>query len=96
MNKKYTFRAKAGRDDLIIEWLDSIGESDKSYYIREALRGYLTSITPQDSSPSKLPSSGNHVKKMSIKEEQKTIAKTEDKLESSTTDLASNLRSWID
>ena len=48
---KYGFRAKAGRDDLIIDWLESMTKSDKSYYIREALRDYLTNSSPQGSQP---------------------------------------------
>ena len=43
MKMNVGFRLKAGRDDLIIKWLESIGEYDRSYYIREALRSYLLS-----------------------------------------------------
>jgi len=52
MDKDYQvgFRLKYGRDSQIIEWLESCGEMDKSYYIREALRYYLNAHMPQASS----------------------------------------------
>ena len=47
---RVAFRLKPGRDDIIIDWLISLGDNDKSYHIREALRSYLlASGAPQPS-----------------------------------------------
>jgi len=47
---RVAFRLKPGRDDMIIDWLNSLGDNDKSYHIREALRSYLlASGAPQPS-----------------------------------------------
>ncbi len=35
------FRLKVGRDDEIICWINRLGEYDRSYHIREVLRGYI-------------------------------------------------------
>ncbi len=32
------FRLKPGRDDDLIRWVESLGNGDQSYYIRESLR----------------------------------------------------------
>ena len=90
---KYSFRAKVGRDDLIIEWLENV-TGDRSYYIREALRDYLTSVIPQSNPSTRLPSSSNSVKKVNIEEKQKPNVEVEP--ENNNTDLANNIRSWID
>ena len=37
------FRLKPGRDDDLINWFESLGDGDKSYYIRETLRKNLNS-----------------------------------------------------
>ncbi len=37
------FRLKPGRDNDLIEWLESLGTGDKSYFIRESLRRDLNS-----------------------------------------------------
>lgn len=92
-NDKHSFRVKAGRDDLIIEWLDSIGERDRSYYIREALRDYLTTVTPLSNPSTRLPASSKSVKKKSVKEGLKSNVEVEP--ENNNTDLASKIRSWI-
>lgn len=42
MKMNIGFRLKPGRDDVIIKWLEGLGENDRSYYIREALRNYLS------------------------------------------------------
>ncbi len=44
---KVSFRLKPGRDDAIIDWLESLGEHDRSYYVREGLRDYLNGKSPQ-------------------------------------------------
>lgn len=35
------FRLKEGRDDAIINWIENLGEYDRSYSIRKALKTYL-------------------------------------------------------
>jgi len=37
------FRLKPGRDDDLINWYESLGDGDRSYYIRETLRKNLNS-----------------------------------------------------
>lgn len=65
---KYSFRAKPGRDKVIIDWLESVGERDRSYYIREALRSYLTGSAFQASpSPSITPNHINNVDNDAVK-----------------------------
>lgn len=44
------FRLKTDRDDEIIEWLESIGDRDRSYKIREALKTYLNGAS-SDTTP---------------------------------------------
>ena len=39
------FRLKEGRDDELIQWLQSLGERDRSYNIREAMKAYLNGGT---------------------------------------------------
>ena len=46
-NMRISVRLKAGRDDEIIKWLENVGSNDRSYYIREALRGFLNQGTSQ-------------------------------------------------
>ncbi len=36
------FRLKEGRDDDIISWVESLGERDRSYSIRQALKEHLS------------------------------------------------------
>ncbi len=86
---KYGFRAKPGRDDVIIKWLNGIQASDKSYYIREALRDYLNRKIPQDSSPSSNTIGEANNKVFTNKLE-------EDDAEVSSSTLEDNLNSWID
>ena len=90
---KYGFRAKTGRDDLIIDWLESMAKSDKSYYIREALRDYLTNRSPQGSLPFAFNSS-NQVKKKA----DRAVGDNSDlaELEISDSDLENNLDGWAD
>lgn len=90
---KYSFRAKAGKDDLIIEWLENV-KGDRSYYIRDALRDYLTSVIPLSNHSTRLPASRKSVKKKSVKEGLKSNVEVEP--ENNNTDLANNIRSWID
>jgi len=35
---RYTFRLKPGRDDDLIRWLEPLGEGERSFHIRQALR----------------------------------------------------------
>lgn len=35
---RYTFRLMPGRDDDLIQWLETLGEGERSFYIRQILR----------------------------------------------------------
>ena len=91
---KYGFRAKPGRDDVIINWLEKIQPSDKSYYIREALRGYLTEKSPQDSSPVDTPKPINFISRANDKVDKNSCEEVDAEVSNST--LEANLNSWID
>lgn len=41
MTPRYTFRLKPERDSDLINWLDSLGEGERSFFIRQALRQAL-------------------------------------------------------
>lgn len=41
MSSRYTFRLKPERDSDLIEWLNSLGEGERSCFIRHALRKTL-------------------------------------------------------
>lgn len=44
---RYTFRLMPGRDDDLIEWLESLGKGEISFYIRQVLRrGLAGPVTP--------------------------------------------------
>ena len=92
---RVSFRLKAGRDDDLISWFESISANDRSYHIRETLRGSLIKGIPQDSlhlnnierSPNAV-NAANSINKPVNKE--KPIAEiSEDELEK-------NLRGWMD
>ena len=36
-----SFRLKPGRDNEIIDWVNTLGDKDRSYFIREALKFYI-------------------------------------------------------
>ena len=93
MDKEYRtgFRLKYGRDNQIIEWLESSGEKDKSYYIREALRYYVNALMPQAPSPSPLPTSAS--KQVNTVDQKDLVQDTELKEK---TDLKENILSWFD
>lgn len=42
MSHRYTFRLKPGRDQDLITWLDSLGEGERSFFIRNTLRKAIT------------------------------------------------------
>ena len=44
---RISVRLKPGRDDELIKWLEHVGKNDRSYHIREALRGFLNQGTSQ-------------------------------------------------
>jgi hypothetical protein len=88
---KYSFRAKSGRDDVIINWLESIQSSDKSYYIREALRDYLAKISFKESNPVDMPNSRN-----AINNKYDTNTREEVDVEVSASKLEANFNSWLD
>ena len=53
MKYRYTFRLKPGRDDDLIGWLEALGEGERSYHIRQALRRGLSG--PVASALSRVP-----------------------------------------
>jgi metal-responsive CopG/Arc/MetJ family transcriptional regulator len=91
---KYSFRAKPGRDDVIINWIEKIQPSDKSYYIREALRDYLTEKSPQDSSSVDTSKSINFISRANKKVGKNSCEEVDAEVSNST--LEANLNSWID
>ena len=36
-----SLRLKRGQDDEIMDWFDTLGKGDRSYYMREALKFYI-------------------------------------------------------
>lgn len=53
---RYTFRLMPGRDDDLIQWLETLGEGERSFYIRQILRrGLAGPVTPALSIPSRAP-----------------------------------------
>ncbi len=93
---RVSFRLKAGRDDDLISWLENITANDRSYYIREALRGCLSKVIPKAA-----PLPGNPVKTRDARIEGKKINnKPVDKVkpisEISEAELEKNLRGWMD
>jgi hypothetical protein len=86
------FRLKHGRDDQIIEWLESIGDTDKSYYIREGLRHYVNALMSQAPSPS-LPLSSSASKQVSSAEK-KDFAEEAEPVEQ--TDIKDNILALFD
>ncbi len=91
------FRLKLGRDDLIINWLESVGKNDRSYYIKEALRNYLSGIVPQNCSPAHTNLASNITKENGVDDKERgdvnrIDTKNPDKED---TDLEANLNSWI-
>ena len=91
------FRLKKGRDDIIIDWLEAIGENDRSYYIREALRSYLSGEENKDISPTNAP----NIRAQSCddnyygKAEAMTRKRSNDDKEK-IPDLEANLQGWLD
>lgn len=41
MTARFTFRLKPERDNDLIDWLNSLGEGERSFFIRQALRQAL-------------------------------------------------------
>jgi len=76
---RISVRLKSGRDDEIIKWLEHVGSNDRSYYIREALRGFLNQGTSQDrniSNNSNTNTIASQSKSYDIKPEQNNNEKT--------------------
>ncbi len=92
------FRLKKGRDDIIIDWLEAIGEYDRSYYIREALRSYLSGTGPQNCSPAPSNLSRPFTKKHELDNKERSDVNRIDTRNSDQkdTDLEANLNGWID
>ena len=88
MNLNIGFRLKPGRDDSIIKWIESVGENDRSYYIREALRNYLSGEVVRTNNPVAV-----RPIKPELPKERVNVA--EDK-KAKSVDLEANLNGWID
>ncbi len=93
---KVSFRLKPGRDYAIIDWLESLSEHDRSYYIRESLRAYLSGQSPQvlsgnkASKTTKKPAVRRKVEKVKpVRDNMADSPEIEDRLEQ-------NLNSWFD
>ncbi len=89
---RVSFRLKAGKDDDLISWYESIGENDKSYQIRETLRSSLTLGIPHVS-PSPV---NNDSVRVSENINNKPIVKEKSIAEISEAELEKNLRGWLD
>jgi len=91
------FRLKKGRDDIIIDWLEAIGENDRSYYIREALRSYLSGAENKNIAPTNVSSlrAQSCDDKNCGKIEAMTRKRSNDDKEK-IPDLEANLNGWLD
>lgn len=91
---RVSFRLKVGRDDDLISWFESLADNDRSYFIRETLRGYLIKGTPPVS-PSTVSSMNNNATSTS-KNVNKPVGKSKSIAEISEAELEKNLRGWMD
>ena len=75
---RISVRLKPGRDDEIIKWLEHVGSNDRSYHIREALRGFLNQGTSQGRifNTSNINTIARESKSYDIKPEQNNNEKT--------------------
>ena len=91
------FRLKKGRDDIIIDWLEAIGENDRSYFIREALRSHLSGAGNKNLTPTNVSSLRAKVVEdnSSGKVEAITRKKSNNDKEK-IPDLEANLNGWLD
>ncbi len=95
--KRISFRLKPGRDDQIINWLEDVGDNDRSYHIREALRGFLNQGTSQATfsfqssmNNKKDNSNCNNINNRSNNNSSKSVS------EISEAELEKNLKGWAD
>jgi hypothetical protein len=49
--RRFTFRLRPDRDEDLIAWLDSLGEGERSFFIRQALR---KALNERDNLPGKV------------------------------------------
>jgi hypothetical protein len=49
MQDHFNFRLKPGRDDEIIQWLNSRSKRERSFFIREALKKHVKGVDSNDS-----------------------------------------------
>ena len=64
---RYTFRLMPGRDDDLIQWLETLGEGERSFYIRQVLRrGLAGPVTP---TPFRVPVEAAKEPSRSVKQE---------------------------
>lgn len=48
------FKLKKGRDQDLIAWIESLGDGDRSYHIRELLRRGISMQVPTQLNPNKI------------------------------------------
>ncbi len=92
-----SFRLKPGRDDEVINWICDLGDNDRSYFIREAIKFYITHGNSSEliSVLSKhTPTVHQGLNSLGARNEEHEM--TNDKKETSDKDLDSALDSWID
>ncbi len=93
---RVSFRLKPGRDDSIIDWLESLSEHDRSYYVREGLRAYLNGQSLQAPSFAKKSAS---IIKASVQRTAEKVKPAREKIADSPEvddKLDENLSSWFD
>ena len=74
---RITFRLKVDRDDDLLHWFKALGEGERSFFIRQALRRGLSKNEEAVSLPA---ISDQHIK--SVKEEPITAEEAESRLSS--------------
>ncbi len=92
-----SFRLKPGRDDEVINWICDLGDNDRSYFIREAIKFYIKHNSSSELSSAltkHTPTFPQSLNSSVARDEEREV--TEDKKEVSEKDLESALDSWID
>lgn len=88
---RYAFRLKKGRDRDLITWLESFGEGERSFYIRQALRaGIATAQGGQAAMQQAAPVIEKPAAEAPSKPEPKKPVLTKEEAESKLNDLVNN------
>ncbi len=86
---RYAFRLKKGRDRDLITWLESFGEGERSFYIRQALRAGIAAQSGQVATPQQVTVIQQPVKPPSKAEPKKQVL-TKEEAENKLNDLVNN------